>query len=255
MSGDNHNEEAPKWRDRNRRSIADSFSNAFEGLYHVFNTQPHMRVHTIIIALVLLAAWGFGVSRVELLHLLLPMTLVIMAEVINTALEEIVDLEVEGYQEKARIVKDVAAAAVLVAAFYSMLAGVMIFASNENFRATLTVHPRFPARPHLGALQIVLVGMLLLGVAIVWIKRATGGRYVLTGGFASGHTALGFLIAASIAMISGSAELSALALALALLLAQSRLQSDIHTLSEVGLGALVGIIVALIVFAWPVLTP
>lgn len=249
----NSDERRAKWRDRSNRSIADSFDNAFEGLYYVFNTQPHMRVHTVIVALVLLAAWGLGVSKTELLHLLLPMVLVISAEVINTALEELVDMQVEGYQEKARIIKDVAAAAVLVSSFYALLAGTMIFATNENLRGLFTRSPHMPARPVLGPLQIVLVGMLLLGVAVVWIKRATGGRYVLTGGFASGHTALGFLIAASIAIISGSAELAALALALALLLAQSRLQSDIHTLSEVALGALIGIIIALIVFAWPIM--
>jgi len=173
--------------------------------------------------------------------------------VVNTALEELVDMQVEGYEERAGIIKDVAAGAVLVAAFYSLLAGVMIFSTNENLRAVFSQSPHLPARPVLGPLQIVLVGMLLLGVAVVWIKRATGGRYVLTGGFASGHTALGFLIAASISFISGSAELTALALALALLLAQSRLQSDIHTLSEVALGALIGVIIALIVFTWPVM--
>jgi len=243
------------WSDRSPRAVADSFDNAFEGLYYVFNTQPHMRVHTVIVALVLLAAWGLGVSKGELLHLLLAMVLVIGAEVINTTIEEIVDMQVEGYQEKAGVIKDVGAAAVLVAAFYAMLAGTMIFATNKNLQAVFTQSPHLPARPVLGPLQIVLVGLLLLGVAVVWIKRATGGRYVLTGGFASGHTALGFLIAASIAFISGSAELTALALALALLLAQSRLQSDIHTLSEVALGALIGVVIALIVFAWPVLAP
>ena len=249
----NSGDDKPKWRDHSTRSVADSFDNAFEGLYYVFNTQPHMRVHTVIMVLVLLAAWGLGVTRNELLHLVLAIMLVLMAETINTALEEAVDLQVEGYQEKARIVKDVAAAAVLVAAFYSLLAGVMIFATNENLRRIISGSPHIPAKPVLGPLQIVLVGMLLMGVGVVWIKRATGGRYVLTGGYASGHTALGFLIAASIALISGSPELTALALALALLLAQSRLQSEIHTLSEVALGALIGVVIALIVFAWPVM--
>lgn len=242
-----------RWRDQGTRSVADSFDNAFEGLYYVFNTQPHMRVHTVIIALVLLAAWGLGVSKTELLHLVLPMVLVLSAEVLNTAIEEVVDLQVEGYLEKAGTIKDVAAAAVLVAAFYAMLAGVMIFATNENLQAVFSGSRSIPAKPVLGPLQIVLVGMLLLGVAVVWIKRATGGRYVLTGGFASGHTALGFLIATSIAFISGSAELTALALALALLLAQSRLQSEIHTLPEVALGGLIGVVIALVVFAWPLL--
>ncbi len=245
------NTEQPVWRGNGRRSLVQSFQNAFEGLYHVFNTQPHMRIHTTIIGLILLAAWGFGVSHIELLHLLLPMIFVLVCEIFNTAIEEITDLRVDTFEERAKIVKDVAAAAVLVAALYAFVAGVMIFAMNENLRKLFASPLSLPARPIMGPLQIVLVGMLLLAVAIAWIKRATGGRKYLTGGFASGHTALGFLLAGSVAAISGSVELAALGLALALLLAQSRLQSDIHSLSEVTLGALIGVVLAIVLFAWP----
>jgi diacylglycerol kinase (ATP) len=235
-----------------RRSLGESFGHAFEGLFYVFNTQPNMRIHSVIIALVLLAAWGFGVNRVEMLHLLVCMSLVLIAEILNTSLELVINLQVEGFERQAKIAKDVAAAAVLVASVYALLAGVAIFIGNENFRGLFQMPPEMPARPHVGPLQIVLVGMLLLGVIVAWIKRAAGSRAFLTGGIVSGHTALGFLIAASIAFISRSAPLAALGLAMALLLAQSRLQSDIHNLSEVALGALLGIVLALLVFAWPV---
>lgn len=113
--------------------------------------------------------------------------------------------------------------------------------------------PEFPDRPVLGPLQIVLVGLLLLAVFIVWVKRATGWRSFLTGGMVSGHAALGFLVASSIAFVTRDPSVSALSMALALLLAQSRLQADIHKLSEVSLGALVGILLALLLFAWPVI--
>lgn len=235
-----------------RRSTLDSFHFAFEGLYHVFNTQPNMRIQSIFAVLVLIAAWGFGVDPLAMLHLILAMVLVLTTEVINTAIEGLIDLHVEGYDERARVIKDVSAAAVLICSIYAVLAGVMIFANNENFAGLFQFPPELPSQPHLGPLQIVLVGMLLLAVIIVWVKRATGWRSFLTGGLVSGHTALGFLIAGSIAMVTRNVSVAALALAMALLLAQSRLQSRIHSLSQVALGALLGTLLALLLFAWPV---
>lgn len=237
-----------------RRSTLDSFHYAFEGLYHVFNTQPNMRIQSVFAVLVLIAAWGFGVDHIELLHLLLPMILVLTAEVINTAIEGLIDLHVEGYDERARVIKDVSAASVLICSIYALLAGVMVFANNENFAGLFQFPPELPTQPHLGPLQVVLVGMLLLAVIIVWVKRATGWRSFLTGGMVSGHTALGFLVAGSIAMVTRNVAIASLALALALLLAQSRLQSRIHSLSEVALGALLGTLLAIILFAWPIIT-
>ncbi len=237
-----------------RRSTVDSFHHAFEGLYHGFNTEPSLRIQTVFTVLVLLAAWGFGVTHIELLHLLLPMVLVIAAEIFNTAIEHLIDLEIKEWNEVAKVTKDIAAAAVLICAIYALLAGIMIFSHNENVIRLFQLPPEFPQRPHLGPLQIVLVGMLLLAVIVVWAKRATGWRSFLTGGVISGHTALGFLVAASIAFVTRDVAVAALALALALLLAQSRLQADIHKLSEVALGALIGTLLALLLFAWPVVT-
>ena len=247
------NDKKPKWRSQHPRTLANSFHDAFAGLYHVFDTQPNMRLHTIIVALVLLGAWGVGVTPTQLLHLLLPMVLVLICESFNTAFEEILDLQVDTYNEQVRIIKDVAASAVLISSIYAVVAGVIVFATNEHFLAIFTMPPALPARPVMGPLQIVTIGVLLLTVAIAWVKRASGERKFITWGFASGYTAVGFLLAGSVAAISGSVVLAALGLALALLLAQSRLQNEIHSLSEVALGALIGIVTVVILFAWPVL--
>lgn len=235
-----------------RRSTLDSFHHAFEGLYHVFKTQPSMRIQSIACVLVLLAAWGFGVGHIEMLLLLTAMVAVLAAETFNTAIEGVIDLHGKERTEPARVAKDVAAGGVLICSIYALLLGIMIFATNENFIKLFQLPPEFPDRPVLGPLQIVLVGLLLLAVIVVWVKRATGWRSFLTGGMISGHSALGFLVAASIAFVTQDPSVSALALALALLLAQSRLQAEIHKLSEVAIGAFVGLLLALLLFAWPV---
>ena len=235
-----------------RRSIIDSFHHAFEGLYHVFKAKPSMRVQSIAAVLVLLAAWGFGVNHIELLVLLTAIVAVIAAQTFSTAIKEVIDLRGPDNSDAAHMIKDVAGAGVLICGIFAMLVGVMVFAMSESFMGLFQLPPELPDRPVLGPLQVVLVGLLLLAVIVVWVKRATGWRSFLTGGMISGHSALGFLVAASIALVTQDTSIAALALALALLLAQSRLQANIHKLSEVAIGALVGLALAFILFAWPI---
>jgi len=80
-----------------------------------FDTQRHMRVHFTLVALVLLAAWTLGIDGTPFLHLLAAAAVVLVAEMINTALEAATELIVEGYDVRVKVVKDVAAGAVLIA--------------------------------------------------------------------------------------------------------------------------------------------
>jgi diacylglycerol kinase (ATP) len=232
-------------------SVLDSFHHAFEGLYYVFKAKPSMRVQSIAAVLVLISAWGFGVDHIELLVLLTAIVAVIAAQTFSTAIKEVLDHGGANHSEHARVIKDIAGAGVLICGIFALLVAVMVFANSPGFVGLFQLPPEFPDRPVLGPLQIVLVGLLLLAVIVVWVKRAVGWRSFLTGGMISGHSALGFLVAASIALVTQDPSVSALALALALLLAQSRLQANIHKLSEVAIGALVGLGLALILFAWP----
>jgi len=236
---------------RDRKSVLRSFHFAWEGLAFCFATQRHMRVHFAIMALVLLAAWGLRVSQVELLHLLLAMVLVLVSEMVNTALEYTIDLYTDGYDARAKVAKDVAAGAVLLAAVYSLVVGTIVFASNPRLAEILLHVPPHLSTPRVGVVQIVVLGIVMLSIIITWIKRATGQGTLLRGGAISGHAAFGFLIATSIAIVTRNLAVTALALALALLVSQSRIQARIHTPTEVLVGGILGIIVAFVLFMWP----
>jgi len=104
-----------------------SFCYAFHGLKYVLSTQQNMQVHVICTLVVLWAAWYFAVSRVELVLLCLTSTLVLVAEIINTAIETTIN-HFTGEQHKwSKIAKDVAAAAVLVTSIVAIIIGVIIF--------------------------------------------------------------------------------------------------------------------------------
>lgn len=234
------------------KSVSNSFRFAWGGLVFVLGTQRHMRVHFAIIGLVLVAAWGLGVSSGELLHLLLAMALVLITEVFNTSVEVMVDLLVDTYHSTAKVAKDVAAGAVLIASLYAVAVAAVVFLRNERLLAIFRKLPNLSPAPQVSAIQLVIIGAIIVVLIIVGLKKGTKRGSLLRGGIISGHAAIGFLIATSIIILTRDIAVTALALALALLVSQSRMQARIHSPAEVIIGVVVGTVVAAVIFLWPV---
>ncbi len=112
---------------KKQRSLSRSFKNALIGLAYCFRTQRNFRIHLAIALLVLIVAKLLMISRLSLAILLFGILLVIVLEMINTAFEAIVNLLSPVWRQKAKIAKDVAAAAVLVIVLGAMIIGIIIF--------------------------------------------------------------------------------------------------------------------------------
>ena len=91
------------------RSLIESFNYAVSGIIYTLKTERNMRVHFIIAILVILLSLFFDFSRSELLLLFFTITLVLMAEMINTAIERTIDLVTDEFHPLARLAKDIAA--------------------------------------------------------------------------------------------------------------------------------------------------
>lgn len=213
-------------------------------------TQKHMQVHCAIITLVLIAALGLRVSPSDMLMLMLAMALVLVTEMINTAIESAIDIAVSTYSPQAKVAKDVSAGAVMIAAFYSVIVGITVFVGNDRLIQAVKKIPQIPSPPHLGQIQVVGLGLILLGLVIVALKRRAGRGTVFRGGVVSGHSAVGFFLGTCIFLFTRDVAVTALAGALALLIAQSRVQANIHSLREVASGGLLGVLVAVLLY-WP----
>ena len=109
------------------KSIIKSFIYAFEGIFYALRDNRNIRIHFIVAVLVVFAGVFFRVNRFEMGIIGIMILLVIMAEMINTAIEEMVDLIVSEHKVQAKIAKDVAAGMVLVAVVGSVIAGIFIF--------------------------------------------------------------------------------------------------------------------------------
>lgn len=104
-----------------------SFGYAFSGLGHAFKSQFNFKVHVLALTVVGVSGWYFCLQPVEWLAIIVAAGMVLIAELFNTAIEVLVDLVSPDIHPKAKIIKDVAAAAVLVAAIASVVIGLIIF--------------------------------------------------------------------------------------------------------------------------------
>jgi len=105
----------------------DSFKYAFKGIGYIIKTQPNMQIHLIAAIIVILAGVFFKLSNIEWTIIVIAISIVLITETINTAIEYFVDLVSPDYNKKAGLIKDLAAGAVLFAAIGSLIIGIIIF--------------------------------------------------------------------------------------------------------------------------------
>ncbi|MBO8164101.1 MAG: diacylglycerol kinase family protein [Brevibacillus sp.] len=104
-----------------------SVQHACYGIVHALKTQRNMRIHVLAALLVLLAAWWLEIPRSDVLLVFFAIGLVITMELMNTAVEAVVDLVTSEWREQAKMAKDTAAGAVLLAAMTAVVIGIWVF--------------------------------------------------------------------------------------------------------------------------------
>lgn len=109
------------------RSRITSFKRALEGILYALSTQKNLRIHFGCLLLVVLMGVVFKISAGEWLAVVIVSSLVICLEMLNTSIEEVVNLCAKGYHLKAKAAKDVAAGAVFLAAACAVIIGAIIF--------------------------------------------------------------------------------------------------------------------------------
>jgi diacylglycerol kinase (ATP) len=109
------------------RSRANSLRFAWEGICKFFEQEHNAWLHLSATVAMLIAAWCFRVSLNEIILLVIVTGFVWTAEIFNTAIERIMDFISPGYRPEVKCIKDLAAAAVLLAAFIALITGAFIF--------------------------------------------------------------------------------------------------------------------------------
>jgi len=113
------------------RRQAKSFKYAFDGLLHTLLNEPNFRVQLVIAVAVVYFGFKYGISKIEWGLLVISMGLLLTAEMINTVVENFIDVLMKDRDNGAKIIKDVSAGFVLIAAIVTLILALLIF--GEHF--------------------------------------------------------------------------------------------------------------------------
>jgi diacylglycerol kinase (ATP) len=226
-------------------SLYSSFNDAIHGILRGLQTEANLRIHFAVTLVVLFMALFLSVSAVEFLILVVVITIVITAELFNTAIERLVDLVEPNVNPLAGRIKDTAAGAVLVSAIGATVVGFEVFVPRLEpiIVSVLNTVRQAP-------LNLVFVSLIVTCILVIIVKARSGRQDLLRGGWPSGHGALGGAALAAVVGLSGDPLVVILTGFIVFLLGQSRVDAGVHTWLEVFSGVALGFITGLILFRW-----
>lgn len=225
------------------KKIVDSFNYAIEGIIYSFRTQLNIRIDFVFALFILTLCFFTDLTRTELLIITITITMVISAELINTAIESAIDLTANYYHPLAKIAKNTAAGGVLVTAINAVVVGFIIFWNKLQPVTIHVINKVKNSNPYM-----IFVILIIVSILTLIVKAVFGEGTPLRGGMPSGHSTIAFSVATMIALISPEPVVIILTYFLAIIVAQSRVDSEVHTVFEVVVGAVFGILITILLF-------
>lgn len=227
-------------------NFADAWKNAFNGIIYATTTQGNIKKQLIIAVIVVIASLFFNLSKAEFLCFLFTIVLILFAEMVNTAIETVVDLYVDVYHPKAKIAKDVAAGGVVITAINAIIVAYFLFFDKIsdiglNFISNITSSPT-----HLAFSVIVIVIIAVL--ALIAYAKTNKHKGLNAKFIPSGHTTIAFAANTIIWLMTDNIVILILSLVMAILIAESRAAAKEHKLSEVIFSGCLGTIMTLILY-------
>ena len=227
------------------RKLIDSFNSAIEGFLYVVKSQRNMRIHFLLAVLTLILAIKLNFERIEIMVLCITAAMVLITEMINTAIEIVLNKISRTYSTWVRIVKDMSAGAVLVASLNAAIVGYFLFFRNNIFYQIFSRELSRISQSQWHVSFVIL--LILLGIVIIGKTLFHRGK-PLRGGMPSGHSAIAFSVWALVALISKNALLIFTVFILSFMVAQSRISRHCHTFWEVFIGSFMGIVITVLIY-------
>lgn len=238
--------EADKDHKMKNEGFLDAWKNAINGIIYATTTQGNIKRQLIIAVLVVIISLFFDLSKAEFLIFMFTIVLIIFAEMVNTAIETVVDLYTDLYHPKAKIAKDVAAGGVVITAINAVIVAYFLFFDKISNIGLEFIRNIASSPVHLAFASVIIT---IIGILALIAISTTNKHKVLNKRFIpSGHAALGFAANTIIWLTTDNIVIITLSLVLSILLAESRIESNKHKLSEVVFSSCVGIMLVLIIY-------
>lgn len=223
-----------------------AWENAFNGIVYAVTTQSNIKKQLVIAVIVLIISLFFNLNRAEFLCFMFTIILILVAEMINTAIETVVDLYTDLYHPKAKIAKDVGAGAVVISAINAVIVGYFLFFDKIadiglNFIRNVVETPT----------HLAFVGIFITIILIVALKAAstTNKHKLIKNNFMpSGQAGIAFAANTIIWILNDNIVILTLSLIMALLVSESRVETKKRTTKEVIVGALAGTAITLLIY-------
>lgn len=224
------------------KRLTDSLNYAIMGIVQCFKREKNMQIHMIIAILTITFSLITNITKTEFIFVIFSVSFVIVSEMFNTAIEKTLDAVVNYTHPLVKVAKDISAGAVLIATLNAMIVGYIVFWQRvrpftENVISTIK-----ESSPHVVFIILTCVVIITL-ILKIGFKVGTP----LKGGLPSGHSAIAFSIATIIAYFSTQLFIIFLSYVLAVIVAQSRVDSDVHSIIEVAVGATLGSLITLLI--------
>lgn len=231
-------------------NFLEACNNAVNGIIYAATTQRNVRIELVLAVIVMMLSLFYGLNTTEFLCLVFAIFFVIFAEMVNTAIETVVDLFVDVYHPKAKIAKDVAAGDVVLAACNALVVGYFIFFNKENIRAiSESIFNNMVKSPmHLVFVAIILVVIAVIAIKASCSKKKQRGQLIKEGFVPSGQTAIAFAALTAIWVNSKDLITFSLAFILSILVAGNRIYNNARTKAEVVFGGCMGILIVILVY-------
>lgn len=225
------------------RKLIESANYAIEGILHAARTQRHVRYHFYAAILILIFSLVLGISRTEFIAIIIVAVVVLAVEMLNSAVEETVNILFRDYDRRAKAIKDIAAGAVLTTAVGAAIVGYVVFLPHvkDTFEKGIIVAKHSEE-------DIAVISLIVVLILVIITKTFFGKGLPLKGGMPSGHAAVAFSVWVAVTYLSEAFLPSLLIFILAILIAQSRVSVGVHRPWEVILGALLGSVSTFLLF-------
>ena len=229
-------------------NFIDAFKNSLNGLIYAITTQSSIKKQLIIAICVMILSLFFDFSTSEFLCLIFAVVLVIFAEMINTAVETLVDLYTDLYHPKAKIAKDVGAGAVLLMSINSVIVAYFLFLRKTDVtKFGESIFFNIIKSPEdLSFVGIVLTAIIILGIiAYARTKKKTDDRKKF---IPSGQSAIAGAMLTAIGANTRNLLIFILSLILALMVLENRMENKKKSFAEVIFGTCMGFLIVLLVY-------
>ncbi|MEG2310390.1 MAG: diacylglycerol kinase [Clostridia bacterium] len=232
------------------KTFITALGHAIDGIIRAFKTERNLRIDYILGLFILIISLFFDFTKTEFACLCLTVGFVLFAEMINSAVEYIVDLITDKYDDRAKAAKDIAAGGVLISAGVAVCVTYFLFVDKIGNATTAVLTSIFASKLHILATILFAIIMLTVILKGVFSKGNTVSK-----SFPSARVSVAFALTTYVYIITKDLFSTGVAFLLSVIISQIRIEKTKVKPLYILLSAAMGILVVLIIYQLVLMGP